>query len=153
MDVPWLVLPKGLGEGIVSSLGPTCTLCVQQNCWLLPRVALLWALWGSHSMKMGSSLETIPGLSPGILGVTLGPTCHLGLLASFCIRFAICPSEQVRLNCLGRSCSENLSLTPWWGFQTPPLLGVTPRGSGGSLPDTLTNYNGDQDIAGKSVLT
>ena len=90
-------------------------------------------------MKMGSSLETIPGLSPGILGVTLGPTCHLVLLASLCVRFAICPTEQVRLDCLGRSCSKSLSLTLWWGFQTPPLLGVTLRSSGAPLPDTLTN--------------
>lgn len=117
----------------------THPMCSAELCQLLPRVALLWALRGSHCMKMGSSLETIPGLSPGVLGVTLGPTCHLGLLASLCISFAICPNEQVRLDCLGRSCSESLSLTPWWGFQTPPLLGVTPRGPGAPLPDTLTN--------------
>lgn len=101
-------------------------------------------------MKTGSSLQTIPGLSPGILGVTLGPTCHLVLPASLWVRFAICPTEQVRLDCLGRSCSESLSLTPWWGFQTPLLLGITLRGSGAPLPDL---YNGCLDIAGKSVLT
>ena len=33
---PWLVLPKGLSEGLVSPLGLTRTPCVQQNCRLLP---------------------------------------------------------------------------------------------------------------------
>lgn len=80
------MLTEGLGEGLVSPLGLTCTLYIHCNCTSFFPVwqALFWALQTSLCMKMGSAVDGLASALPSLVShwVLLVSLAYYPLLAS-----------------------------------------------------------------------